>query len=288
MGSILNPIKKICQKPFVEFFTDTYGDQFYYIVRTVPFDLKRYSALKDVALNITGSDVISEQLSFNQGDIYSWYRITPQGLISGQGNDIVWAYLKAVHFKKYMDIWGDKPLDIITNYIPYEPKVGDKDGRTTANFVKQAIYDLKFLVDTHAYMPFVRTGTITINPDRRIKRGTVIRYQPTGEVFYVESVNQSYQVNNGSIDRQTTLQVTRGMVEKHFSLYFQIINTKIDESKFTEQNQKELNWTSNVMQNWKVNDDVFNFFLRRQQFSQQPFIDEKIKQENQRYNEMGI
>ena len=37
-GSILNSIRKVCQEPWVEFRTDTYGDQFYMIARKPPFD----------------------------------------------------------------------------------------------------------------------------------------------------------------------------------------------------------------------------------------------------------
>lgn len=37
-GTIYDLIKKVCQDPFVEMFTDTYGDKFYIIIRRPPFD----------------------------------------------------------------------------------------------------------------------------------------------------------------------------------------------------------------------------------------------------------
>ena len=36
-GSLQAQFYKICQEPFVEFFSDTYGDMFYFIVRQPPF-----------------------------------------------------------------------------------------------------------------------------------------------------------------------------------------------------------------------------------------------------------
>lgn len=54
-GSILQLIQKTCQWPFVEFFTDTYGDRFYLIARKPPFEK---SSLIKAALEI--SDEIDE------------------------------------------------------------------------------------------------------------------------------------------------------------------------------------------------------------------------------------
>ena len=36
-GSLINQFRKNVQEPFAEFFTDTYGDQFFFIVRKPPF-----------------------------------------------------------------------------------------------------------------------------------------------------------------------------------------------------------------------------------------------------------
>ena len=65
-----------------------------------------------------------------------------------------------------------------------------------------------------AYKPFTRKGTITIRGDRRIKRGMWIWYKKTNEIFYVDSVANSAQIQgNGDVDRFTTLNVSRGMIK---------------------------------------------------------------------------
>jgi hypothetical protein len=82
-------------------------------------------------------------------------------------------------------------------------------------------------------LPFVRKGTITIRGDRRIKRGMRILYQPTNEYFYVESVANSFTVQDGVIDRITTLTVSHGMIKEYADIeiedkytpsYFNLIN----------------------------------------------------------------
>ncbi len=44
-GSIINTIRKFCQEPFVEFYGDTYGDKYNFIVRKQPIDEKGYKGL---------------------------------------------------------------------------------------------------------------------------------------------------------------------------------------------------------------------------------------------------
>ena len=52
--------------------------------------------------------------------------------------------------------------------------------------------DLKYSVESTCYLPFTRTGTITIKGgDRRIKRGTFIYFTPTNEIFYVDQVQHN-------------------------------------------------------------------------------------------------
>lgn len=52
-GSILDILNKICQDPFVEFFTDTYGDKFYIIARKPPFE---ESVVKSIVSQVVASD----------------------------------------------------------------------------------------------------------------------------------------------------------------------------------------------------------------------------------------
>ncbi len=336
-GSLLNGIRKICQEPFCEFFTDTYGDQFYLTVRKKPFDKEsllsmiegritvekitpqfksplvkdkgvevndlkgnsNFSNSSDFSVNkiksnpnqnaintfsnqetditqsliieIEDSDVLSDNLSYSQ-EAYSWYKLFPQNLVGGTGdNDMALAYLKAVYFEEYADIYGSKPLDITTNYLPYFPIVDKNQKLPVAYFIKQGMLDLKYMIDSHCYLPFTRQGTITTNGDRRIKRGTFIKLKSTDEIFYVDAVSNSYSIGD-KVDRTSTFQVSRGMVEKYIKgvtekgfnySYFNIINTEIDQSVFTNSDFGYENFNKIVTSTWKVNKEVFNFFLKR-------------------------
>ncbi|HNQ20134.1 MAG TPA: M23 family metallopeptidase [Bacteroidales bacterium] len=175
-GSLYNFFEKVCQKPFVEFWGDTYGDQYYFIIRKPPFTRKSFLSLKTI--NISERDVISDSISWSNDTIYSWYQLNPNGNYIG-ANESLYTYLTAVFFPEYAEIWGSRPLSITSNYITFI--------KETDNVQMEAVLqDLKFLIDIHSYLPFTRQGTITINGDRRIKRGMRIHYLPTDEYFYVE------------------------------------------------------------------------------------------------------
>lgn len=267
-GSLMGEINKVCQNPFVEFYTDTYGDQFYSIVRQPPFTYKSYKKLADLAITLDDADIYSTNIQYENENIYSWYwlKVLAYG---GSGDKMASAYLKAVHFSEYMDIWGDRPLEITSNYIPFKAISGNVETQNVASVIRQSIYDLKFLIDTNAYMPFTRKGSIVMNGDRRIKKGTCVRLKSTGEIFYVDSIDQMCSINDKMVDRATTINISRGMREKHLKKYFAIIDTSIDEDFFLRENERNnpVDWATHVQSNWKVNSNVFNFFLRRQQWS---------------------
>ncbi|HPI19230.1 MAG TPA: hypothetical protein PKY56_02570, partial [Candidatus Kapabacteria bacterium] len=115
-GSLHDQITKICKPPFVEMFGDTYYDQFYFIVRQPPFDYKRVVEMAQYAISIGADQVESYNFGY-ENTVYSWYRIIPKGYFSGKNNEMVWAVIKAVLFPEFAEIWGDKPLEITTNYI---------------------------------------------------------------------------------------------------------------------------------------------------------------------------
>jgi hypothetical protein len=269
-GSLMNSIQKICQAPFVEFTCDTYGDQYYFLVYQPSYTESAWKNLMEIcsSLEIKEADILSEKLQFNSDSSYSWYKIRSQNAITDLGEGAVSAYLKAVHFKEYSDIWGEKPLEIVSNYLEYHSIIGDKSDLNISYMIRQHLYDLKYIVDINAYLPFTRKGTITINGDRRIKVGSIIHYQPTGEVFMVDSVTQNYQNSNaGIIERTTVLQVSRGMVKKYIDLYFHIIDTPINESLFYNKDVGYYDWVKTLYENWKVNKEIFRFLLLKKQFS---------------------
>lgn len=264
-GSLLNFIRKVCQEPFVEFYTDTYGDMFYITVRKPPYDRlgiqsmlegqvvteKGKTNIRPAVVEIDSKDVIREDLVFNDSEAYSWYNFRPQNVYAGGGSVLPALYTPALFFKEYAKVWGSRPLDLVHNYNPYISTTTDKGISDISRYEEQAILDLKFVVESHAYLPFTRRGTIVINGDRRIKKGNVIRYLPTGEIFIVDQVTQNIVITDRSIDRTTTIVVSRGMIEeliygvdlgdiKNIS-YFNIINTdfQIKKKQYNEEYEVE-------------------------------------------------
>lgn len=334
-ASLMSGFRKICQPPFVELFTDTYGDQFYFTVRKPPFDrtsilsyiqgrvvresideytvqsyqtqpsteglspladsgfivqpsfepsllVKTYQEAeqnlleKTLLIDIDDADIVSENLSFPQQG-YAWYHISPRNLIQGPNADqLAFAYIKAVFFEEYAEIYGSKALDISSNYIPFFPLKDKEERLNTANFIKQAILDLKYMIDTNAYLPFTKQGTITLSKtDRRIKRGMFIRKLSSNEVFYVEGVTHTASISN-SVNSSTVLNVSRGMVHDFIEgvlingqlySYFNIINTEIPPNVFNNQELGYVDFNKAVTGNWKVNRQVFNFFIKNMQFT---------------------
>lgn len=264
-GSLLNFVRKICQEPFVEFRMDTYGDMFYMVIRKPPIDkIGVQSMLKGnvvsengqtikrpAVIDILAEDVLKEDLFFDDTEVYSWYHITPQANFLGTAGEYSLAYLPALYFDEYSDIWGSRPMDITHNYMAFLNL--DKNKKSSDQLDKaerQAAEDLRFLVESHAYLPFTRKGALKINGDRRIKAGNFIRYKPTNEIFMVDSVQQDFTISEGGIDRTTMIQVSRGMVEqfiygvdlsgiKNTISYFNIINTNL---RFEYEDQ----WTTEI------------------------------------------
>jgi len=325
LGSLINSVRKVCQDPFVEFWGDTYGDQYYFIARKPPFDEVGYKGMitgkletevyeqsestensllrnqrfkadpdsgqqfikpnipivestderitdkrtdinKALVITIKADDVIS--FNPNYGDpsqAYSWYRLQPQGSFPG-GSTMQFAYLKAVYFREYAEIFGSKPLDVVSNYLPYYPYVS-KDSKINLNAaIKQAVYDLKYLIQSHAYLPFVRQDrNCQINYNRTIKRGTIVYFELTDEYYYVSGVNHNYNISDSIIDGTTSLNLQRGMVRKYLDKYFELIDAEIDDEKL-KTTEGYATFNKEIIGKWKVNPEVFQFFLNKQQF----------------------
>jgi outer membrane protein OmpA-like peptidoglycan-associated protein len=227
-GSIMNFVHKVCQEPFVEFSGDTFGAKYFFIIRKLPFDFNGWTT--NYVIDINEDLIYSQNLQFDTTS-YSWYRLNPQGSYLGEGQNIALYDFPAVFFKEFADTFGNKPLDITTNYIDY---VGFKDINESNNQLdylrEQCLADLRYLIESNAYLPFTRKGTILIKGDRRFKRGTLVRHKGTGELFHIDSVSNSYNVGD-KVERTTTLEVSRGMVEAKLEWYFKIINfdEKIEE-----------------------------------------------------------
>lgn len=251
-GSILNLIRKVCQKPFVDFFMDTYGDKYYFICRKPPFSETAFKT--NFCLNIYEQDVLQDNLSFND-NFFTWYKLNPSGSIIDASGGQSLLLLPAVMFPEYMELWGSRVLDVTTQYLDFDMSYSEQSKSNIENIVNQGKQDLDWLIETHAYLPFTRIGTIVIKGDRRFKRGMNIRYMPTGEIYHVDGVTQSreYQTKIGA---HTVLHVSRGMVEKHLDVYFNVIN-------LLRTNKNSKDWNKDT---WTVNRQNFDFLLNSKQF----------------------
>lgn len=230
----------------------------------------RTSELSDLVIDIDDSDVLAEPDLGYHDEAYSWYRIIPRGLgIADEMSSFLLA--PVVPFDEYAEVWGNRTYTMEYQYAPTE-YLQDSEVEPESKFAEtQTFYDLQFLIQSHQYLPFTRRGTIVLTGNRTIKRGLFVYYKPTKEVFYVDSVIHSRSMDFGQ-DRSTTIQVSRGMREPYIKgklvqfpsgpktvSYFDIINTEVA-------NDASIN-NKDFLKNWKVDKDVFNFFLQRRQWA---------------------
>lgn len=231
-STILDQFNKICQKPFVEFFGDTYGDEFNWVIRKPPFTKELILSFlnpkksKTFRPNIEGNYQIIE---LNEKDIegynnmewddtfYSWYQIQPKDNMLGKYSDFMTGGLVGIiYFDKLCQYYGNKRLVVQDNYLAINAVSSIESEQDLNNYRSFLFQDLKYLIDSNSYLPFTRRGTIVIpKGDRRIKKGTFIRVTPTNEIFYVDSVSHSLSFTSKKVDRSTTLQVSRGMLEEY-------------------------------------------------------------------------
>ena len=272
-GPLINFFNRVCQKPLVEFCGDTWGDQYYFMVRKPPFDKEGIDKMQDLTLLfIDNSEIINTSLNWNTDNIYSWYQMIPFAEYAGL--DQLNLFMPAVFFPEYAAIWGSRDLTVQNQYVNYyrsghaNASEDDTKKENMNSITRNAAADLKYLVESNAYNPFTRSGTITLNGDRRIKRGTLI-LMPNDELFYVESVSNSFSVSRSSVSRTTVLQVSHGMFQRFIAgvdiegqtmSYFNII----DFGDWDINKIKATNWKKQISK-WKVNLNVFAYFLKRSQ-----------------------
>jgi hypothetical protein len=212
-GTLFEYIKKLCQEPFVEFWGDTNGDTYDFILRQPPFTKE---AIQGVAkegkyITIENKDLYNYDFDFDER-FYSFYQIEPENTFLGEDKNSMLAYIPIIYFNQIAETFGNKRLIVKDNYISMRALTGGDVNLNFDIFISTLLPDYKFVIDTNHYLPFTRKGSITINGDRRIKRGTFIRLEATDELFYVTDVSHSLSIGRGKIDRTTTIQVERGMV----------------------------------------------------------------------------
>lgn len=300
-GSLLNWFNKVCQKPFVEFMGDTWGDQYYFIVRKPPFDydsvLQSYQdALysNNSYLVIHPNQVISSTLTWSVDSAYSWYMLQARVNFMNNSDDV--GMLPAVFFPEMAAMFGSRVCNVQSNYVNLvsdgitsannsNAEVSEKCRNNVIRAHYRCILDLKYLIESTIYAPFTRQGSITIYGDRRIKRGSWIYFVPTMEVYYVESVSNTFQSYNTSVSRTTTLQLSHGMkvrnIEKSYKdgerddrlpySYFDIVDFG-DESSWEDLSKHNTGYPNGLFEavsKFKIRKDVLNYFWAKRQMLEQ-------------------
>lgn len=269
-GTLMDLFNKICQQPFVEFWGDTWGDEFDIIIRQPPFTRSAIEAIYNGGEYITvGSESLLQMSLSYDSRVYGWYRIMPQNSFLGKSEYSSLAFVPIVMLDEFIDRFGNKRC--ITNDIYLSMKAFNGRGEEgNVNTLSQAlINDLLFTIETTMYLPFTRKGRITINGDRRIKAGTFIVLEPTRELFYVNSVENSISFSGNMVDRVTVLTVERGVRldcikgESGRKSYFDIVDIEGLRGAMYKGIANQENESPNRA---TVNKDVFDYFLERKFF----------------------
>lgn len=294
-GPLIGFFNKVCQQPFVEFTADTFGDQFYFLIRRPPFDFEGMtktleaegitsaSTPIDNSFFFKSEDIVSMNFTQDTQNVYSWYQLFPVYEMGAQDAQYM---IPAVFFPEYAAIWGSRELTVRSQYRTFvgtgthDSNANGEKNEHTDNEVRHAIHDLKYLIECNAYAPFTRSGSIKVRGNRKIKRGTFIEVETSSEIteiFYVESVQQSYGVSMNSVERSTTVNVSHGMVKLLIFNDGEVnVNSKNEPASYFnlidfgdyDKQEKKLNFDNwrEVISTWKVKVDVFRFFMQKMQF----------------------
>ena len=283
-GSVYSLIKNMCISPLVEVFSDTYGDTYHLVIRKPPFDYKSIKQYLDKIESdsndfntISSSDIYSTELKW-EDKFYTWFQIVPEGATPSVGEYINLLF-QIIFVNEYVETWGSRGFKFS------DPYLRDIESDQLNNFSEtklQIISDLIYVLESSLYLPFTRKGRIVLNKgNRRIKKGTWIKLEPTNELFYIDKVDQKVSVSGQSVSRQTILTVSRGMVigfikppqkyKKGLLLdqsYFNICSLEgLKEDLLNYINNPEKEVSPSLRDSLLISPEVFNFFMERQQLT---------------------
>lgn len=211
-GTLISLVQRICQQPFVEFFFDTYKDTIDMTIRQPPFNRKAIEEIVDnhLYVDIEADSIYEMNLDYDTR-FYSWYQIYAQNAWTANTQETALAMVPIVYLPEYAEYFGNKKLEVGDMYLRVSKTKDNSWLGNMVNYQQAALNDLLYIIESSAYLPFTRRGTIILHGDRRIKVGTFIRNNATDELFYVTGVNNMVEFSDSSIERRTTLTVERGM-----------------------------------------------------------------------------
>lgn len=298
-GTLIEYFKNICQEPFVEFWGDTYGAGFEFIVRQPPTDA---AGMRDIVskkqyIEIEPEDTYNINLAW-ESEYYSWFQFMPTGM-DYDNNAFFWGFhFPIIYLEKYVEHFGNHRKVVNDKYVP-ESSWGGAKSKQDTNITAEALFnDLKYALEHYSVLPFTRRGTVVINGDRRIKRGSFILLKATNEICKVDSVSHNLSFNSTSINRTTVLGVSRCMIidfvkgfplgkgstisgavavngayliedmyQPYFS-YFDIVKSKIITKDLYNRQSTNQGFTvvdKQTKTDFTIEEEIFEFFLKREQ-----------------------
>jgi hypothetical protein len=209
-GNLMSVIDSFCQRPFVEFFGDTYGDKFTMIARTPPFTKAAMLSILNSGyyIDINPRDVEQWDIDWDS-TFYTWFEMDPRNMFMGRSDSIALAYLPVIWFPEIAEAFGNKQMKVTDNYISNQAFTGKEGGENRDLFKQKVIEDFLYVIECFCNLPFTETGQIILKRDRRIKAKTWVKLGD--QMFYVDSVMNSFLTNGERVDGNTILSVSRGM-----------------------------------------------------------------------------
>ena len=277
-GTMMDFFNRACQKPFVEFWGDTWGDTFDIIVRQPPFTKSAVYSVVDMKggyITIENKDLLSYDLSFNN-TCFSQYQLNIDNYLSSSSGSWGSAIVPVVLFPVIAETFGNKRIIISDSYINIDCTKGVDKQDSINNTIQVMINDLVYVIETTIYLPFTRQGRIVLNGDRRIKVGTFIRLEATDELYYVTNVRQTTTLS-GNLMRTTEIQVERGMRfdlikgetvdgKKSKYSYFDLVDTDLMKEGLVEYSKNRNNEENLILfsgQQSAINRAAWEYFMKR-------------------------
>lgn len=291
-GTLYEQFKKVCQDPFVDFWGDTFSNEFNFIARQQPFDRKGMQdilATEGYILDIETRDVMQMQLGW-ETEFYSWFQFYPVNELFGNDQFLYSATFPIIYLDKYIEHFGNHRKVVNDNYLSGKAVDTGQGKENYEEIVKALFNDLKYVIESYSVLPFTRRGMVVINGDRRIKRGDFVRLKSTGEIGYVDAVANNVSFSGGVVNRSTTLSLKRLMVERNLNenwvsveegqykgatvrepYYYDVIGAEVIITDLLNIYKGDLDRNRNTGSrtqskvDFGVNEDAFNFFLERRQ-----------------------
>ena len=184
---------------------------------------------------------------------YSWYRMDYQIFTPLTEGNMKY-FIPAKLFDELFDMYGDSPLLVPNPYIDKILKSSSKkDENVLEQILKQSLYDLRYIIQSNAYLPYTRTGTITLSTyDPRLKDGNWIFNKYSGEIMYLKAVNSAQVISNSGISSGMTLSVDRCMLLSQLSDYMNVIMMPAPTTISVDWK----NGISTLLSKWRVNKDI--------------------------------